>query len=141
RRGYLPQTGRVLAWEPARGEGVRVDHGVGTSVSPHYDPMIAKLIAHGASRDEARRRLVVALRDTVVFGVVTNAPFLVAVLENEAFARGEATTAFLAERLADHPAMRLEPPSDRQLALAAMFLTLHHARGLARDESLVNWRS
>ena len=141
RRGYLPQTGRVLAWEPASGEGVRVDHGVGASVSPHYDPMIAKVIAHGASRDEARRRLVAALRDTVVFGVVTNAPFLVAALEDEAFARGEATTAFLGERLADHPAMRLEPPSDRQLGLAAMFFTLHHARGLARAESLVNWRS
>src|SRR5690606_28449687 len=55
--GFLPQTGRILRWRPA--EGVRVDAGIaeGHEVSPHYDPMLAKLIAHGATREDARRNL------------------------------------------------------------------------------------
>ena len=58
--GYLPQSGPVHAWQPATGDGVRVDHGIiaGQQITPYYDPMVAKLIARGRNRDEARRRLV-----------------------------------------------------------------------------------
>ena len=68
--GFLPQTGRIDVWRPATGPGVRIDHGMkdGLAISPFYDPMIAKVIAHGATREEARRRLIQALRDTVVLG-------------------------------------------------------------------------
>jgi acetyl/propionyl-CoA carboxylase alpha subunit len=66
--GFLPQTGRIGVWRPPSGPGVRIDHGMkeGLAISPFYDPMIAKLIAHGATREQARTRLVQALRDTVV---------------------------------------------------------------------------
>src|SRR5258708_38326741 len=66
--GFLPQTGRVDVWRPPSGAGIRVDHGMtdGFMISPFYDPMIAKLIAHGRSREEARTRLVSALRETVM---------------------------------------------------------------------------
>ncbi|HSS82544.1 MAG TPA: biotin carboxylase N-terminal domain-containing protein, partial [Reyranella sp.] len=72
--GFLPQTGRIDVWRPATGPGIRVDHGMkdGLAISPFYDPMIAKVIAHGANREEARTRLVQALRDTVVLGPITN---------------------------------------------------------------------
>jgi geranyl-CoA carboxylase alpha subunit len=71
--GFLPQTGRIDVWRPATGPGVRIDHGIkdGLAISPFYDPMIAKVIAHGATREEARTRLVRALRETVVLGPIT----------------------------------------------------------------------
>ena len=77
-QGYLPQTGPVLSWRPASGEGVRIDHGLvdGAEVGSHYDPMLAKIIAFGASRDEARRRLIRAVEDTVLMGLDDNRRFL-----------------------------------------------------------------
>jgi acetyl/propionyl-CoA carboxylase alpha subunit len=105
-QGFLPQSGRVLLFEAPTGPGIRVETGVqsGDEVSLHYDPMIAKVCAFGASREEARQRLVTALRDTVLLGLTTNLPHLVAVLEHPAFAAGEVHTAFLPEHLGDwHP--------------------------------------
>ena len=85
-----------------RGPGVRIDHGMkdGLAISPFYDPMIAKVIAHGATREEARRRLIKALRDTVVLGPTTNRHFLIRLLEHPEFAAGKATTAFLGRHFA-----------------------------------------
>ncbi|HYC77919.1 MAG TPA: biotin carboxylase N-terminal domain-containing protein [Planctomycetota bacterium] len=86
--GFLPQPGPVLlaAWPEA--PGVRVDAGVetGRTVTADYDPMLAKIVAWGATRDEARRKLVAALRDTAVLGVRHNVPFLVELLERPEFA-------------------------------------------------------
>ncbi|MBS0525790.1 MAG: acetyl-CoA carboxylase biotin carboxylase subunit [Proteobacteria bacterium] len=95
--GFLPQTGRIDVWRPATGPGVRVDHGIeeGLAISPYYDPMIAKVIAWGATREEARLRLIRALRDTVVLGPTTNRHFLIRLLEHPELAAGKATTAFL----------------------------------------------
>src|SRR5262249_24884039 len=71
-RDFLPQAGRVALWQPDT--TVRVDHALasGAEVSPHYDSMIAKLIARGTTRDEARLRLAQALDNTVVLGITTN---------------------------------------------------------------------
>jgi geranyl-CoA carboxylase alpha subunit len=95
--GFLPQTGRVDVWQPAFGAGVRFDYGVvkGSVISPFYDPMIAKAICFGATREEARARLVRALRETVVLGPTTNRHFLIRLLEHPDFVAGKATTAFL----------------------------------------------
>src|SRR6266851_5296106 len=95
---FLPQAGRVLAWEPPSRPGVRVDHGIaaGVTVSPYYDLMLAKIIAHGATREAARRRLVAALMETVVLGVVTNRRFLIDCLSHSAFAAGDISTGFIA---------------------------------------------
>ncbi|MFO7778172.1 MAG: biotin carboxylase N-terminal domain-containing protein [Nitriliruptoraceae bacterium] len=94
---FLPASGTVAAFEIP--DGVRVDTGVevGSVVGAHYDPMIAKVIAHGPDRDTARRRLRAALADATVLGLTTNRSFLVDVLSHERFASGEATTAFLGE--------------------------------------------
>ncbi|PNB77100.1 3-methylcrotonyl-CoA carboxylase, partial [Pseudomonas sp. FW305-BF6] len=69
-QGFLPQTGRFVAWEPAIQGSVRIDHGLieGQSVSPFYDPLLGKLIAHGATREEARRKLLRAIQDSVLLG-------------------------------------------------------------------------
>jgi len=94
---FLPQSGTLIDWRPPSGVGMRVDSGVtsGQWVSPYYDAMLAKVIAHGASREEARRRLMMALEDTVAFGLKTNREFLIAMLRHSAFAAGEATTDFI----------------------------------------------
>ncbi|UIP58291.1 acetyl/propionyl/methylcrotonyl-CoA carboxylase subunit alpha [Agromyces marinus] len=77
-RGFLPSTGDVLAWRAPTGEGVRVDAGISEQqrITADYDPMIAKVIAHGADRAEAVDRLDAALADTVLLGVETNVAFL-----------------------------------------------------------------
>jgi geranyl-CoA carboxylase alpha subunit len=118
RKKFLPQTGAIHLFEPAVGEGVRIDHGLAHSgvVTPFYDPMLAKIIAHGADREEARRRLVAALEDTVLLGVTTNKEFLIDVLETDAFVRGEATTEFVDKHMKLGPA---EPPDFATLAVAA----------------------
>ena len=97
---FLPASGPALVWSPPAGEGVRVDQGLlqGQEVSPFYDPMVAKIIAWGEDRHVARRRLLRALENTVLFGFETNREFLAAVLANECFAEGGATTAFIEEQ-------------------------------------------
>jgi acetyl/propionyl-CoA carboxylase alpha subunit len=106
-RTFLPQTGRIERLRlPA---GIRVDAGVedGDEIGTAYDPMIAKLIAHGATRSEALERLRDALAETEVDGVVTNLPFLRWLVAHPALRAGETTTAFLVE----HPPLSLPVPT------------------------------
>ena len=95
----LPAGGRLLAFAPAEGPGIRNDAGVeaGDEVSLHYDPMLAKLIVYAPDRAAAVRRLRRALRDYVVLGVPTNLPLLRRVVDHRAFASGETTVRFLEE--------------------------------------------
>ena len=95
--GFLPQAGRVLLYREPRLPGVRVDSGIaeGSDVSVYYDPMLAKVIASGESREAARRRLIAALRDYPILGIRTNIPFLLRILEHPRFRAGEIDTAFL----------------------------------------------
>ncbi|EIV92512.1 acetyl/propionyl-CoA carboxylase, alpha subunit [Frankia sp. QA3] len=95
--GFLPATGTIHRFDVPASDGVRVDSGVadGSVVGVHYDPMLAKVIAHGATRDEAIRRLARALAGTRVHGVTTNRELLVAVLRDEAFRSGDIDTGYL----------------------------------------------
>jgi geranyl-CoA carboxylase alpha subunit len=100
-QNFLPQAGRIALWRPAA--AVRTDHALesGTEVSPYYDSMIAKVIARGTTRDEARERLARALDETVVLGIATNKAFLAEVLLRDGeFAAQGATTDFLDHRFA-----------------------------------------
>ncbi len=97
-RGFMPQSGQMMAWRmPA---DLRVEHALedGATVPPYYDSMIAKLIAHGRTRDEARRKLMRGLQQAVALGVTTNQHFLARCLAHPVFAQGGATTAFVAEQ-------------------------------------------
>jgi len=93
-KGFLPQTGKLLVLSWGAGQGVRVDAGIveGQTIHAHYDSLLAKVIAHGATRDEARTRLVAALQGTTLLGVVTNQGFLLDLLEDESFRTGRTTT-------------------------------------------------
>ena len=93
--GFLPQSGTMALWRPPA--GLRVEHALqdGAEIPPFYDSMIAKVIAHGATRDEARRMLAAGLQDFVALGVTTNQVFLERCLRHPNFANGGATTAFI----------------------------------------------
>ena len=92
---FLPQAGSVERLRLPR--GIRVDAGVeeGDKVGTRYDPLIAKLIAHGPTRDAAIERLREALAETEVGGLVTNLPFLRWLVAHPAFRAGDTTTDFL----------------------------------------------
>ena len=95
-KGFLPSIGSLDAFD--LGDAVRIDTGVeqGATISPFYDPMIAKLIAHGADRDEAREALADALDEAVVWPLKTNAGFLVEALDHPDFVAGTVDTGLIA---------------------------------------------
>jgi len=103
-RGFLPSTGRLVRYRPpAQGEGVRVDDGVaeGGEVSMFYDPMIAKLITTGDTREEAIDRQIEALDAFLIEGIGHNVDFLSALMQHPRFRSGEITTGFIAEEYPD----------------------------------------
>ena len=123
--GFVPDTGAALLLHWPQGPGLRVDAGItaGAPVTADFDSMLAKLIAHGATRELAISRLAQALHETVLLGVTVNADYLARVLRHPAFAAGETDTGFL-ERHRDalKPAPLTE--AERRLLLAAAALAL-----------------
>ncbi len=93
-KGFMPSPGRITRLEVPAGEGIRVESGVepGSAVSVHYDPLLMKLVARGATRHEALDRMARALDATVVEGVRTTAPFLRRVLDHPDVRRGVVNT-------------------------------------------------
>jgi len=121
--GFLPQSGKLVDFSMPSLEGIRVDTGVGpTSEIPvHYDPMIAKIIAHGADRQQAIRRLRYALRQLSVHGIRTNRELLLYILDNPAFSAGNFDTHFIERELGE--TLRT-PPSEEAVRDAFIGATL-----------------
>lgn len=143
---FLPQTGTVLRWHEPAGDGIRVDHCLvqGAEISPFYDSMQGKLIAWGPNRYVARCRLLKALQQTELLGVVSNKDFLARILDHEAFASGDFNTGFI-ERYFPQSTIESAAPPERHVALAAVAIfhgdavALQAQTGLAAD--MGNWRS
>ena len=96
--GFLPSTGEITHWRmPREGHDLRIDTGFGPgdTVSQYYDPMLAKLIARGATRESALARLKGALSSIEIAGVATNAPFLARLLGEEAVAKNAVDTGYI----------------------------------------------
>jgi geranyl-CoA carboxylase alpha subunit len=121
--GFAPQAGRVLHWAVPTGEGIRVDHGMVAQpeIPPYYDSMIAKVIAYGADREQARGRLQRALAGSAVLGLRTNRDYLLQALSAPAFAKPELATGWLGEA---STAWLPRVPDARWAAVAAT-LALH----------------
>jgi 3-methylcrotonyl-CoA carboxylase alpha subunit len=119
-----PAPGRILHYVAPEGPGVRFDSGVvlGSEVSVHYDPLLAKLVTWGADRAEALQRMRAALRRTVVLGVTTNLARLQAILDHPAFEAGDLHTAFIELHLAGPRAPSAPPPEALAAARAAVRL-------------------
>jgi geranyl-CoA carboxylase alpha subunit len=124
---FMPQSGKMALWQMP-GE-LRVEHALqsGSEIPPFYDSMIAKIIAHGTTRDEARRRLIHGLEQTVAFGVTTNQVFLAACLRHPAFAKGEATTAFIGQHRDELLAPLAGAATSAALAALLLHVTDRHA--------------
>jgi acetyl-CoA carboxylase, biotin carboxylase subunit len=128
-RGFLPASGEVQRLELPGGPGVRVDGCLyeGLAVTPHYDPMLAKLCVHAATRELAITRMQRALAEVTVTGVVTNLPFLRRVIDSESFRSGRYDTSTLESR-AQEFAPHLSEQRERSAALIAATMA-HVLRG------------
>jgi len=127
-QSFMPQSGTMTMWQMP--ERLRVEHSLkpGAEIAPFYDSMIAKIISHGGTREEARRKLLRGLEDAVALGVKTNQVFLARCLAHPVFAQGGATTAFIGQNLDE----LLQPDAEalaRAAALAAPLL-LETAEGV-----------
>ncbi|HEY1077333.1 MAG TPA: acetyl-CoA carboxylase biotin carboxylase subunit [Fontimonas sp.] len=145
-QNYLPQTGDVLDWQAPTGSGVRVDTYLrkGQLISPFYDSMQAKIIAYGDDRESARMRLLKALDETSLLGVVSNKSYLSQLVAHPVFAGGDFSTGFIAEHF-PQAAVAAVRPSARQVALAAVALYVDDANTLAEEHGLspefLGWHS
>ncbi len=139
-RGFLPSTGKLLALRFPDADGVRIDTGVeqGDAVTPYYDPMIAKLIAHGVSRAEALDRLADALARTIVIGPRSNAGFLAALARAPEFRNGAFDTGFIDAHLAELGAVP-QPLDKAAVALGAREWLLREQARLAPPQPSSPW--
>ncbi len=141
---FLPVTGRLLAWVPDPALAARFESGVesGSTVSPYFDPMLAKVIVHAPTRSEATLRLASVLGRLRLHGMTTNRDFLVNVLRHDAFLTGDTTTNFIEKH---------DPPREREVgtgelraaALAAALTTQQAHRDAARVLATIpsGWRN
>ena len=127
--GFLPAAGVIGELEVPGGPGVRWDGGIapGTEAGLHYDPLLGKLVAHGADRRVAVRRMKRALGELRIGGVPTSTPLLGRIMEEPDFLAGRLSTAYLE----DHPALFDADPSaaDREVLAVAAALLEHERRG------------
>ena len=140
---FTPQTGPVLQWSFPTREGVRIDHGIseGSNISPYYDPMLAKIIAHGKDRHEANRRLISALKDTVLLGVNTNKEFLIHVLSHPSFKAGEATTAFIEKQFDGDATLQTNSPPSIDCAIAGTLIHILSQQNNSPIDNFISWRT
>jgi 3-methylcrotonyl-CoA carboxylase alpha subunit len=136
-RGFLPQAGTALRVRWPHGPFTRVDRGIeaGDEVTVHYDPMLAKVIAFGSTREAALARLAGALDPMRVHGVVTNLPFLRALVRSPEVASGQFDTEWIErEFLAGFEALMRAPAPDLALAAAAIAEAMGMGRVRPADE-------
>jgi 3-methylcrotonyl-CoA carboxylase alpha subunit len=134
-RNFLPSTGTLVHLRlPQENAHVRVDTGVrqGDTVTPFYDPMIAKVIVHDRDRASAMRRMAALMGETEVVGVTTNAALLKALCSHKAFVGGEVDTGFIDRHRAELFA-RPAPADDRALAIATLARVAGWERAPSRD--------
>jgi propionyl-CoA carboxylase alpha chain len=142
-RGFLPSTGRLIYYVEPEGPGIRVDSGVieGSEVSMFYDPLIAKVCAHGADRAEAIARLGDALDGFAIRGPSHNIAFLTAIMNHRRFKAGALSTDFIAAEFGDR-FEGLAPSGATRAALAAVAVGLRRiemARAAQISGRLANW--
>lgn len=122
---FLPATGTLHEWDvPMQIDGLRIDAGVGTGteVGIHYDPLLAKMIAHASDRETARRKLSNGLRNLFAPGVFTNREFLIRALEQPEFATGSYHTGFIDKHLDELIAQKNEAEDVLTASVVALYL-------------------
>ena len=136
-RNFLPSTGRLVRCRPPQEtERIRVDTGVfeGAEVSIYYDPMIAKLIVHGNSREQAFACLANSLDEYHIAGIASNLPFLQALVRNDAVLKGDMSTQFIEQEYPD--GYNCETTSSTNIELAAVIATIAHYLNELQSETI-----
>ncbi len=136
REQFMPQTGHVLKWQVPERVGIRTDTGIqtGQQITPHYDPMLAKVISYGENREIACRRLASALQDSELLGLNNNRLFLERIIRHPVFADGQATTAFIEQHFKDDISLSANALSAQTVALAAVVnFQLNHSDHIHSD--------
>jgi acetyl-CoA carboxylase biotin carboxylase subunit len=148
---FVPQTGRILHWQPAAAvaaahppggpPSLRIDDGIveGGEIGPHYDAMVAKLIVHGHDRDDAIRRLVAALEDAPLIGPITNARFLRDLLQHDDFRRAALHTTLIDEWAQAGAPVLQRPQPDEAAWLVAALLSCAQAPADLRSAGLASF--
>ncbi len=136
-RNFLPATGMITRYSPARGPNVRLDSGVeaGSVVSMYYDSLLAKVVAWGETREKAVGSLVRALNGYHIEGFATNVDFATAVLTHPEFAAGRLSTGFVAEHF-ENGEPTITPPAERLRLMALAATIVYHSRQNLTRESL-----
>jgi acetyl-CoA carboxylase biotin carboxylase subunit len=133
---FLPATGTICDWNPPSSvEGLRLDSGVerGSEIGIYYDPMLAKVIAHGADRETSLRKLAYGLRSLSIQGVQTNRDFLIRLVEHNEFLSGVSHTSFISEHLGE-----LTNLTDaKRDAIAAVVVALYLQSGWRAADTLL----
>ncbi len=145
--GFTPETGRVLFLKEPAGEGLRFDSGlhIDQQVTASFDPMLAKLVVHAPTREQAIQRSIAALGELVVLGVRLNTEYLARVLQHPAFASGDTDTAFVGVH-GEALAAAAVDKEQLQVALAAAYLSdrgtrLLHAATPEPYGAIGHWRN
>lgn len=136
RSGFAPQSGRMALWGPP--EDIRVEHALasGTAIAAEYDSMIAKVIAFGSDREQARRRLLRALEDFVALGVTTNQSFLAACIRHPDFVAGTVATDFI--EASGQALLAPAADADKVHAICALLLQLTAPDATQREALLAH---
>ncbi|MBI3284355.1 MAG: biotin/lipoyl-binding protein [Burkholderiales bacterium] len=139
-QNFLPQSGRIALWHAP--QGLRCDHALhsGMEVSPYYDSMLAKIVAHGSDRADALRRLVRGLDECLLLGVNNNRAFLAQCLRHPEFAAGSFSTAFI-DRHFPAEVRALAAPENLALHCAVLLLARQRSQAQAYPQELRGWSS
>jgi len=140
-RDFLPQSGTIVRWRAPR--EVRTDHALadGLVVSPFYDSMLAKVVAHGSDRHDACRRLAKALEDCLLLGLPTNRVFLGQCITHPAFVSGDVSTSFIDTHIPSSARQRSQPSISTGRAAAVLLTHLRKAASLRYPTELQGWHS
>lgn len=135
-KDFIPSPGKILFYRSSDDSGLRIDTSVatGSEVSSQFDPLISKVISHGATREEARNKLIAGLETYLVHGIKTNIPFLVALLKTEAFIDGSADIKFCQHFLRCGFRASMQEITDPDLLMAAFIFA--GRRKIAEGENI-----
>ena len=143
---YAPSNGRIEVWEEPTGDGLRVDSGIqsGQTVSTLYDGLLVKIIGKGATRDEARKILLKGLSDTILIGPEINRDFLLDILSQEGFSRGETSTDFI-HKIFPRGYNKIEPQSVHYAISVVLYvfqqMEQYRERSIRVPLELLGWSS
>ena len=142
---FLPNVGKIDFWDPPRFDGVRIDDGVvtGQTLSTFYDPMIAKIVGFGESRESARQKLIHGLTKTALFGIKNNKQFLIECLRKPSFISGDFRTDFISKEFQDQD-KTVEPKKLLDIAIVSCIQVIRdtqnlYSQTLCVSELLCNW--